>query len=72
VNTDALAEEVVKEIVSITLLNPKQIQKILQISHWAFEQLVRLRKLEVIRVGNKRLVTLNELKAFITRQAAGR
>jgi excisionase family DNA binding protein len=71
-NTDVLAEEIVKEIISITLLTPKQVQKILQISHWSFEQLINNRHIEIIRVGNKRLVTLTELKAFIVRQATGR
>lgn len=66
--TDALAEEVVKEIVSITLLTPKQVRKVLQISQWGFDELVRHGLLNTIRVGHKRLVTLTELKAYIAKR----
>jgi hypothetical protein len=67
-----LAEEVVKKVASVVLLNPKQVQRILQTSQWGFDELVRKNLLTVVRVGHKRLVELAELQSYITKSKAGR
>ena len=57
-------EQKSKDLQEMRLLTPNEVQKILGISQWSFDQLVRRKELHAVRVGRRRYITRHYLDKY--------
>lgn len=63
VNTDAM--KIPLHNLPITMLSLKDVRRLLGLSNWSVYQLIRTNKLQSIKIGGRRLISLRAIQEFI-------